>query len=174
MFSFSGQRSAWRRCVMLHHWNPTKKEIEKWLDQKIHEFTTQEKKNLRLSKEEWLNRYLYTEIHEIFFCIFPIEVYEWLAKLTDSQGRWKLNSLIVWNPELVRQVETFENKIVRVVDHWLDRIIGGFVTKFVVDTSVSYIEARWRFFKGQWGKYLRYLNTWIKILLCEKQMMSLP
>jgi len=27
-------------CVMSHHWNPTKNEIEDWLDRKIHEFTT--------------------------------------------------------------------------------------------------------------------------------------
>jgi len=83
---------------MSHHWNPTKKEIEKWLDQKIHELAAQENRNLCLSKEEWLNRYLYIEIHKIFFCTFPIELYEWLAKITDSQGRWKLDSPIVWTP----------------------------------------------------------------------------
>lgn len=84
--------------------------------------------------------YLYTEIHEIFFCTFPIELYEWLAKLTDSQGRWKFDNPIVWTLELVRRLEASENKILRDVDHWLDRIMGGFVTKFTNDTSVSYNE----------------------------------
>ena len=56
-----------KRCVMSHHWNPTKKEIDKWLDRNIHEFTAQENKNPRLKKEQCLDRYLYTEIHEIFF-----------------------------------------------------------------------------------------------------------
>lgn len=46
--------------VMSRHWNLTKKEIEKCLEQKIHEFVEQENKNLHLSKEDWLNRYLYT------------------------------------------------------------------------------------------------------------------
>lgn len=87
---------------MSHHWNPTKKEIEKWLYRYIHEFATQENRNPCLSKEDWLNRYLYTEVHEIFFSTFPIELYEWLAKLESSQGRWKLDSPIVWMPELVR------------------------------------------------------------------------
>lgn len=72
---------------MFHRWNSTKKEIEKWLDQEIHEFVPQENRNLHLSKEDWLNRYMYIEVHEIFFCTFPIELYEWLAKLTDSEGR---------------------------------------------------------------------------------------
>ena len=34
-----------KRCVMLHHWNLTKKEIEDWLDRNIHEFTAQENGN---------------------------------------------------------------------------------------------------------------------------------
>lgn len=33
-------------CVMLHHWNRTKKEIEDSLDTKIHKFVAQENRNL--------------------------------------------------------------------------------------------------------------------------------
>ena len=55
------------------------------------------------------------------------------------------------------------------IDHWLDRIIGGFITEFAVDTSVSYNEAERRFLKGSRGKYVKFLNTWIKMLLCEKE-----
>ena len=102
---------------MLCHWNPTKKEIEEWLDRKIHEFVAQENKNPRLSKEEWLDCYLYMEIHEIFFSSFPIELYEWIAKLADSQGRCKLEKPIVWTPELVRRLEASEDKIAHAVDH---------------------------------------------------------
>jgi len=93
-----------------------------------------------LSKEEWLNRYLYTEIHKIFICTFPIELYEWLANLTASQGWWKLYNPIVWTPELVQRLEASQNQITWAVDHWLDRVLGGFVTEFVVDTLVSYNE----------------------------------
>jgi len=72
---------------MSYHWNPTKKGIEDWLDRKIHEFTTQENMNLQLSREEWLDYYLYTEIHKIFFTSFPSELYKWIVKLADSQTR---------------------------------------------------------------------------------------
>ena len=126
---------------MSQHWNSTKKEIENWLYHKIHKFTSQENRNPCLEKEDWLNRYLYTEVHEIFFSTFPIELYEWLTKLAKSQGSWKLNSPIVWTPKLVWILETFDNKIAWIIDHWLGRILGVFVTEFVVDTSVSYSEA---------------------------------
>ena len=101
MVALPGLGSALKRCVMSHHWNLTKKEIERWLDQKIHEFMIHENRNLCLSKEDWLDRYLYTEIHEMFFYTFTIELYEWFTKLANNQGRWKLDSPIVWTPELV-------------------------------------------------------------------------
>jgi len=45
-------------------------------------------------------------------------------------------------------LEASKDKIMHAVDQWLSHIIGRFMTKFVVDTSVSYIEAERRFFKG--------------------------
>ena len=76
-----------------------------------------------------------------FFFSFPFEIYEWIAKLENSQGRWRLDGPIVWTPELVQRLEASEDKIARDIDHWLDHIIGGSVTDFVVDTSVIYSEA---------------------------------
>ena len=88
---------------MSYHWDPTKKEIRDCLDRKIHEFVTHENINLRIINEQWLVRYLYTDIHKIFFCSFPIELYEWIVKLSDSQGRWKLDGVIDWTPELIQK-----------------------------------------------------------------------
>jgi len=75
-----------------------------------------------------------------FHCTFLTELYEWIDKLVDDQGRWRLDGPIVLTLELVRRLEASEDKIVHVVDHWLDRVIGGFVIEFAVDTSVSYSE----------------------------------
>ena len=55
---------------------------------------------------------MYTEIHEIFFASFPSELYEWIARLVDNQGRYRLDQPIVWTPELVRRLEALEDKIV--------------------------------------------------------------
>lgn len=66
-------------------WRPTKKEIEKWIDQKFHNFAAQENRNLCVPKEDWLQRYLYIDEHEVFFCTLSCELYKWLAKLADGQ-----------------------------------------------------------------------------------------
>lgn len=96
---------------------------------------------LCLSKEQWLDRYLYIEVHKIFFCTFLIELYEWISKLENEQGRWMLDSPIVWTLELVRRLEASEYKIEHIVHNFLDWVLGGFVMEFVVDTSVNDSEA---------------------------------
>jgi len=53
----------------------------------------------------------------------------------------------VWTLELVQRLEASEDKIVHNIDHLLDRVIGGFVTEFIVDTLVSYSEEEQLFFK---------------------------
>ena len=118
------------------------------MDRKIHKFAAQENRNPCLTKEQWLDKYLYIEIHENFFCTFSIELYELITKLADDQGRWRLDDPIKWTLELVRRLEASKDKITCVVNHWLNRIIGGFVTEFTVDTLVSYSEAEHCFFKG--------------------------
>ena len=87
------------------HWNPTKKEIEEWLENNIHEFVTQENRTPQVPKETLLERYVSTETHEIFYGSFPSELYEWIMKLADSQGRCRLDKPIVWTPELVSGLE---------------------------------------------------------------------
>ena len=81
------------------------------------------------------------EVPQKKFASFPTKLYKWITKLVDSQGRCKLDKPIVWTPELVRKLEASEDKIVCAVDHWLDRIIGGFITGSTIDTLVRYSEA---------------------------------
>ena len=133
----------------------------------------QENRNLQISEERWLDHYIYTKIHEIFFASFSTELYEWIVRLADSQGRCRLDQPIVWTPELVRRLEASEDKIARAVDHWLDHVIGGFITEFTIDTTVSYSEGERCFLQGPLGKYITSFNTWIKMLLCDKCIMRI-
>jgi hypothetical protein len=52
-------------------WRPTKEEIGKWLDMKEIEFVVDQNKNPWISAEKWLQRYVFTDLHEIFFVDFP-------------------------------------------------------------------------------------------------------
>jgi len=110
------------------------------LDLKLHEFIVQENRNPWILEEDWLDYYIYSDIHDVFFVTFPVELYKWIAKLVDSVGRCRLDQPIVWTPELVCRLEAIEDKIACIVDHSLDRVIRGFITEFQIDTTVSYSE----------------------------------
>ena len=70
-----------------------------------------------------------------------------------------LDKPIVQIAKLVSTLEASEDNIARVVEHWLDWFIGGFITEFPVNTSVNYNEAEQRFINGPWVKYIKSLNT---------------
>jgi hypothetical protein len=59
------------------------------------------------------------------------------------------------------------------IDFWLDNIVAGFVTKFVVDTVKSYSATEQEFLKGPQGRYIICLYTSIKILLYKKGVMKI-
>ena len=49
---------------------------------------------------------------------------------------------------MVLRLEASEDKIAWAVDHWLDWIIGGFITEFAIDTIINYSEVERHFLKG--------------------------
>jgi len=58
-------------------WYMMKPKIREWITQKENEFF-EAKNELRLSMEDWLDRYIFVSIHELFFAEFPIILYKWL------------------------------------------------------------------------------------------------
>ena len=78
-----------------------KPEIQDWVDFKALEFTQEERKGSRWNPTEWLGRYLYTDIHEIFFSKFPIMFHEWLSKLETQQGNFQGVEPKEWNLQLI-------------------------------------------------------------------------
>ena len=56
----------------------------------------------------------------------------------------------------------------RDLDFWIDRILEGYITEFVVDIITSYSEDERKFFQGPCGRYLSSLKMWIKMLISEK------
>jgi hypothetical protein len=51
-------------------WRPTKEEIGQWLDTKEIKFVVDQNKNPWINTEKWLQRYVFTDLHEIFFADF--------------------------------------------------------------------------------------------------------
>ena len=56
----------------------------------------------------------------------------------------------------------------RVVYFWINSILEGYITEFVVETITASSEAEQKKFQGPCSRYMSSLKTWIKILVCEK------
>jgi hypothetical protein len=91
----------------------------------------------------------------------------------ENVGRYRAKDLRNRTLELIRQLNTISNNVSLVVDFWLNNILGGYITEFVVDCTESYSFAERYFFKGPRKRYLSALSTWIKMLLCDKNVMKM-
>ena len=85
----------------MQFWYPTKKEIQDWLETKETEFTEKENKNPRLSIEAWLDKYIFTDEHEVFFASLPSELHEWLSKLAETKCYTQSDKPAEWTPEAI-------------------------------------------------------------------------
>lgn len=77
--------------------------------------------------------------------MFHIELYEWISRLTERHNGFKGDEPKHWTLELIQQLKNNNNIISRDVDFRVDNILEGFITKFIVDTTISYNEANENF-----------------------------
>jgi hypothetical protein len=125
---------------MLTLWNPTKEKIEGWLRTKELEFAQKDNRNPRITPRKYLDKYVFTDLHKVFFYDFPHLLQEWMLRLKDNHATNRIRK-IDWTPVQIEQLQQVNNKFTRAVHFWLDSIMAGFITKFVVDTVKSYIAA---------------------------------
>jgi hypothetical protein len=157
---------------MLRPWNPTKVEIESWLKTKELEFAQKDNRNPKLTPRKYLDKYVFTDLHEVFFCDFPHILQEWIKILKDNHPTNQIRQL-EWNPEEIAQLQRLIINSPRTVDFWLDSIVAGFITEFAVDTVKSYNAAEKEFLRGPRGRYIISLYTSIKIFLYNKGVMTM-
>jgi len=75
--------------------------------------------------------------------------------------------------EGLNQLKNISNPLSRVVDLWCITIIEGFIVEFAVEGSESFSVAKKGFFWGPCGSYIGSRQLWIKILDCNKGIVSL-
>jgi hypothetical protein len=161
------------RLEGMSRWFPLKTGIQKWIEEQEKDFTEAQNKNPNISTEYWLGRYIFIDIHEILFGGIHKELYEWLARLEDTQFEIRSRQPMVWTWVLIRKVKIFDNTMARVVDHWFDITLGGYITEFAIDRVESYSQVERYFFKGQRGNFLHFLKLKIKMLLHEKKILKI-
>ena len=121
---------------------PTKEEIKYWLDAKTLVFAQEESVGTRFNVEIWLDDYIYSDIHEIFFVEFLILLHEWLVGLASRRTNYQTREITEWSDQLIQEVTSVSNVVSRDVDFWVDSILQGYITEFAIDTVTSYSEAK--------------------------------
>jgi hypothetical protein len=101
----------------MSRWFPSKIEIQKWIEDQERDFAESQNKNLELSTENWLQRYIFTDIQEILFGGIHQEIHEWLARLVDTQFEIRSRPPVVWMLALIQKVKRVDNVVSRVVDY---------------------------------------------------------
>jgi hypothetical protein len=152
---------------------PLKKEIQKWIEDQERDCVEAQNRNPKLSTEDWLQRYIFIDIQEIFFGGIHQDLFEWLARFVDTQLHIKSRPPVFWMSTLIQKVKRVNNIVSREVDHWFDSTIGGYITEFVVDRVESYSQVERYFFKGPIGNFFHFLKLRIKILLHEKNILKI-
>jgi hypothetical protein len=94
---------------MLRPWNPMKVEIESWLKTKELEFAQKDNRNPKLTPHKYLDKYVFSDLHEVFFCDFPHILQEWIKILKDNHPTNRIRQL-EWNPEEIVQLQRVDNK----------------------------------------------------------------
>jgi hypothetical protein len=122
----------------MSRWFPSKTKTQKWIEDQEKDFVEAQNKNSNLSSGHWLEKYIFTDIHKIFFGGIHQELYEWLARLADTHFEIRSRPLVVWTLELIKKVKRVDNVVSRAVYHWFDSTIGGYITEFVFDRVESY------------------------------------
>jgi hypothetical protein len=156
----------------MSRWFPSKTDIQKWIEDQEKDFAEAQNKNPELSTEDWLGMYIFTDIHETFFGGIHQKLYEWLDRLENTQFEIRSRPPMVWTLTLIKNIRRVYNTMSRVVYHWFNNTIGGYITKFVVDRVESYSQEERYFFKGPRGKFLQFLKLGIKMLLHEKNILK--
>jgi hypothetical protein len=59
-------------------------EMEIWLKMKDLEFAQKDNRNPNLTPRKYMDKYVFNNLHEVFFCDFPLVFQEWISRLKDN------------------------------------------------------------------------------------------
>lgn len=137
------------------------------------EFVTEEMKNLQIILEEWKDMYLFSNFHEVYLAKFLVLLFEWLERNTLIRVIRIPKGPIIWTKYRLNQLENVKNHWSRAEYFRYTSIVEGYIMEFVVEGLMSFNKAERMFSRGPCGRYINFVPMWIKMLLCEKGVMSM-
>jgi hypothetical protein len=93
------------------------------LETKELEFAQKDNKNSKYTPHQYVERYVFIDLHKAFFCYFPYLLQEWILILKDNHPTNRIRPL-EWTIENIAHLEKFNNKFMSGMDVWLDNIIA--------------------------------------------------
>ena len=96
-----------------------------------------------------------------------------MAQLTFQKINLQVGEPTYWTPELIQWLKEVDNRVSRVVEVWLDNILGGYIIDFAINTVKSYSDTERKFFQGLRGRFLLSLQLWIKMFICGKGILKM-
>ena len=79
------------------------------MDSKTLAFAQEESAGTRLSTEKWIDEYIYSDVHEIFFAELSILLHEWLLRLATKQTSFQRRETVEWSNQLVHEVTSLSD-----------------------------------------------------------------
>jgi hypothetical protein len=71
---------------MLRLWNPTKAATETYLRTKEPDFAQKDNRNPKMTPQKYLEKYVFIDLHEVFFYDFPHLFQDWIIRLKDNHA----------------------------------------------------------------------------------------
>jgi hypothetical protein len=95
----------------MSRWFPSKTYIQKWIEDQEKYFAESHNKNHNLSIKDWLEKYIFNDIHESFFGGIHQELYKWLERLVDTQFEIRSRPPVVWTLDMIKKVKIFDDVV---------------------------------------------------------------
>ena len=92
-------------------WRPSVKEIGDWIEETYSKFLEQENKDPRRSSDEFLQRYIFSDVYVIFFGSIHIELHHWLSRLTERRMNFQEGQFPDWTPRKIDILRRVNNAV---------------------------------------------------------------
>jgi hypothetical protein len=63
-----------------------------------------------VNKKQWKDKYLYIDMHEIFFAKFSCLLYEWMKRKIATNSTMSPLELVVWDQAMLDRLKVLDNK----------------------------------------------------------------
>jgi hypothetical protein len=97
------------------------------------QFFLVETQGLKVYIMRWKDRYIYTNMHGIFFFEFPYLLYEWLKRKIDTNTSLRPLELVVSDQAIVYRLKSLDKKWNQSIELWFSWVKEGYIIEFVLE-----------------------------------------